>query len=248
MEETRRPTLIVSVQRALHLMEAVASHPGGAPAKQLARQVGLPLATTYHLLRTLVHEGYVLRTADGAYLLGDRVDSLQDDRRTQDRLCRIRTALTSLRDELGAAAYLGRYEDGEIRVVEIADGPRTPRVDLSAGLSETAHATAIGKCLLAQLTPPARRDHLARHPLIGLTPHTITHHAELERRLGSPLALDREEYLLGAGCVAVPVTDASGKTVGAVAVSCSPTKLAKIEASAPRIQAAAARINHALTI
>jgi IclR family acetate operon transcriptional repressor len=248
MEETRRPTLIVSVQRALHLMEAVASHPGGAPAKQLARQVGLPLATTYHLLRTLVHEGYIVRTADGAYLLGDRVDSLQDDRRTQGRLRRIRTALTSLRDELGVAAYLSRYEDGEICVVDIADGPRTPRVDLSAGLSETAHATAIGKCLLAQLPPPARRDHLARHPLIGLTPHTITHHGELERRLGSPLALDREEYLLGTGCVAVPVTDASGKTAGAVAVSCSPAKLAKVEASAPRIRAAAARINRALTI
>ncbi|WP_345437017.1 IclR family transcriptional regulator [Actinoallomurus vinaceus] len=248
MNETRRPTLIVSVQRALHLLEAVASHPGGAPAKQLARQAGLPLATTYHLLRTLVHEGYVVRTSDGSYLLGDRVDSLQDDRRTQDRLVRIRAVLTSLRDELGVAAYLCMYEEGEFRVVDIADGPRTPRVDLSAGLSQTAHATAIGKCVLAQLDPPARREHLARHPLIGLTPHTITHRGELERRLGSPLALDREEYLLGTGCAAVPVTDASGKTVGALAVSCSPARLAKIEACAPRLRTAAARINRALTI
>ncbi|MCO6011212.1 helix-turn-helix domain-containing protein [Actinoallomurus purpureus] len=248
MKETRRPTLIVSVQRALHLMEAVASHPGGAPAKQLARQVGLPLATTYHLLRTLVHEGYLVRTADGAYLLGDRVDSLSGDRRTQDRLARIRETLTSLRDELGVATYLSLYEEGEIRVVDIADGPRTPRVDLSVCLSQAAHATAIGKCVLAQLAPPARRDHLARHPLIGLTPNTITHHGELERRLGSTLAIDREEYLLGTGCAAVPVTDAAGKAVGAVAVSCSPAKLAKIEAFAPHMRAAAARINRALTI
>ncbi|WP_345355037.1 IclR family transcriptional regulator [Actinoallomurus liliacearum] len=248
MKETRRPTLIVSVQRALRLMEAVASHPGGAPAKQLARQVGLPLATTYHLLRTLVHEGYLVRTTEGAYLLGDRVDPLQDDRRAQDRVARIRVELRALRDELGVAAYFSLYEDGEIRVVEIADGPRTPRVDLSVGLSQTAHATAIGKCVLAQLPPLARRDHLSRHPLIGLTPHTITHQGELERRLDSPLALDREEYLLGTGCAAVPVTDAAGETVGAVAVSCSPAKLGKVEAFAPRIRDAAARINLALTI
>ena len=248
MDEIRRPTLIVSVQRALHLMEAVASHPGGAPAKQLARQTGLPLATAYHLLRTLVHEGYIVRTADGAYLLGSRLDSLQDDRRTQDRVARIRDALSDLRDDLGVAAYLSLYEEGEIRVIEIADGPRTPRVDLSVGLSDAAHATAIGKCVLSQLDAPARRDHLARHPLIGLTPNTITHHRELERRLGSPLAVDREEYLLGTGCAAVPVTDAAGKTVGAVAVSCRPSRLARIEAAESRIRAAAARITRALTI
>jgi IclR family transcriptional regulator, acetate operon repressor len=248
MKETRNPTLIISVQRALHLMEAVASHPGGAPAKQLARQVGLPLATAYHLLRTLVHEGYLARTAEGVYLLGDRVDSLPDDRRAQDRLIRIREALRALRDELGVAAYFGLYENGEIRVVEIADGPRTPRVDLSVGLSETAHATAIGKCVLAQLPPVARRDHLARHPLIDLTPNTITHRDELERRLCTTLALDREEYALGTGCAAVPVTDAAGETVGAVAVSCRPARLAKVEAAAPRIRATAARINRALTI
>lgn len=248
MEEIRRPTLIVSVQRALHLMEAVASHPGGAPAKQLARQAGLPLATAYHLLRTLAHEGYIVRTPDGTYILGGRLDALQSDRRAQDRLARVREALTSLRDELGAASYLGLYEEGEIRVIDIADGPRTPRVDLSIGLSQAAHATAIGKCVLAQLDAAARRDHLARNPLIDLTPNTITHRGELEHRLGSPIALDREEYALGTGCAAVPVTDATGTMIGAVAVSCSPAKLPKMEASAPRMRATAARITRAFTI
>jgi hypothetical protein len=30
----------------------VSAHENGAPAKQLARETGLPLATAYHLLRT----------------------------------------------------------------------------------------------------------------------------------------------------------------------------------------------------
>ncbi len=43
----------------------------GAPAKQLARETGLALPTAYHLLRTLVHEGY-LRRDKGLFFLGGR--------------------------------------------------------------------------------------------------------------------------------------------------------------------------------
>lgn len=69
------PTLIGSVQRALRLLEAVGSHSEGAPAKQLAREAGLPLPTAYHLLRTLTHEGY-LRRESGVFVLGDAAGRL----------------------------------------------------------------------------------------------------------------------------------------------------------------------------
>ncbi|KAB2342081.1 IclR family transcriptional regulator [Actinomadura rudentiformis] len=250
MDETRRPTLIASVQRALHLMEAVASHPNGAPAKQLAREAGLPLATTYHLLRTLAHEGYAMRLSDGVWVIGDRVQSLHGQSKTQQLLARIRPALMALRDELGVAAYFGLHEDDEIRIVDIADGPRTPRVDLWVGFDAAAHATAIGKCMLGQLDDERRRDYLARHPLVDLTPHTITDRQQLLRTLAKPsgLSLDREEYALGTGCAAVPVTDATGSVVGALAISCRTSKLPKIEASAHRIQATAARIQRTLSL
>ena len=248
MDEARKPTLIASVQRALHLMEAVAAHPNGAPAKLLAREAGLPLATAYHLLRTLAHEGYVSRLADGVWVLGDRLGALFGESRTQHLLARIRPALVALRDELGVASYFSLHEDGEIRIVDIADGPRTPRVDLWVGFDEAAHATAIGKCVLAQLGEEARRDYLARHPLIDLTPHTITEPRELCRRLSPELSLDREEYAIGTGCVAVPVTDATGSFVGALAISCRVAKLPAIEASVHRMQATAARITRTLSL
>lgn len=241
MKETRRPTLIVSVQRALNLLEAIAAHPGGAPAKQLARQAGLPLATAYHLLRTLVHEGYVTRLDDGVYVLSDRLDTLRDQ---GGALGRIRPPLAELRDRLNAAAYLALYQDGEIKIVDIADGPRAPRVQIWVGFHESAHATALGKCVLAQLDPATRRDYLARHPLLDLTPHTITHEGELERRLDAPLAVDREEYALGTGCAAVPLI---GPLIGTVAVSCDSARLPGIAAAAATLEATAARIVRALT-
>ncbi|HEU5157021.1 MAG TPA: IclR family transcriptional regulator [Streptosporangiaceae bacterium] len=250
MDETRRPTLISSVQRALHLVEAVASHPNGAPAKQLARETRLPLATCYHLLRTLAHEGYVSKLSDGVWILGDRFEALRSQGRTQALLARIRPTMIALRDELNAAAYFGLFEDDEIRIIDIADGPRTPRVDLWVGFDEAAHATAIGKCVLGQLDQDARRDYLSRHPLVDLTPNTVTELSELLRRLEktTELSLDREEYAIGTACAAVPVSAADGNVVGALAVSCRSSRLPKIEASVDRLRRSAARITRTLSL
>ena len=250
MDETRKPTLIASVQRALHLMEAVASHPHGAPAKQLAREARLPLATTYHLLRTLTYEGYVSRMTGGVWVLGDRLDALHGQGRGQQVLARIRPALAELRDDLGTAVYLGVYGEGEIRIVDIADAPRTPRADLWVGLDVAAHATALGKCVLAQLDQESLHDYIARHPLVDLTRNTITDSREFARRLTPELSLDREEYAIGVSCVAVPVSDATGDATGAVmgalAVSCRTGRLSKIEADVPRLRITAARIARGL--
>lgn len=248
MKETRKPTLIVSVQRALHLLEAMASHPSGAPAKQLARESRLPLATTYHLLRTLVHEGYVRKLHDGVFVLGDRLETIPARGRKQTLLSRIRPVLIALRDEMGAAVYFALHDDGAIRIVDIADGPRQPRVDLWVGFEDAAHATALGKCVLSQLGPEARRDYLAGRRLADLTPHTVTNPRELLRHLetSAPLAYDREEYAIGTTCAAVPVTN--GAVVGALAVSCQPNRLPAVEAAADRLHATAARITRTLAL
>ena len=78
-------TLIGSVQRAMRLLEAVADHAYGAPAKQLAREVGLALPTAYHLLRTLTHEGY-LRREKGLFFLGEAAERLSSDAARQKTL------------------------------------------------------------------------------------------------------------------------------------------------------------------
>ncbi|WP_395307951.1 helix-turn-helix domain-containing protein [Mycobacterium sp. AMU20-3851] len=65
--------LVRSLQRGLRIINVVAAQ-GPLCAKPVARQVGLPLPTTYHLLRTLVHDGYLIRLDDGAYVLGGRLD------------------------------------------------------------------------------------------------------------------------------------------------------------------------------
>ncbi|MFJ4328709.1 IclR family transcriptional regulator [Streptomyces tricolor] len=244
------PTLITSVQRAFRLLEAVSEHENGAPAKQLARETGLPLATAYHLLRTLVHDGYVRKLDDGGFVLGDKLDSLHTAGGTQTLLSRVRPTLAALRDELSSAAYLTFYEDGEIRVAEIVDGPRTPRVDLWVGFEDAGHATALGKSVLRELDEDARRDYLSRHHLADLTPRTITSVPELLRRIESPplapAVTDLEEYTLGTVCVAVPVY--RGNTLGSLGVSLPAERQERIQEVRTRLLAIASRVTRGLSL
>ncbi|MFG2788407.1 IclR family transcriptional regulator [Streptomyces sp. NPDC048419] len=244
------PTLITSVQRAFRLLEAVSAHENGAPAKQLARETGLPLATAYHLLRTLVHDGYLRKLGDGGFVLGDRMQTLQTTGRAQALLSRVRPTLAALRDELGAAAYLTFYEDGEIRVAEIVDSPRAPRVDLWVGFEDAGHATALGKSVLRELDEEDRMDYLSRHHLADLTPRTITSLPELLRRLDAPAeapaVTDLEEYALGTVCVAVPVH--SGETLGSLGVSLPVERLHRMPDIRERLIPTAGRVTRGMSL
>ncbi len=214
---TTGPTLIGSVQRALTLLNVVGEADRPLPAKTLARRTGQPLPTTYHLLRTLVHEGYLRRVDGEGYVLGDQVAALSGG--ASGRVARLRPVLEGLHAELGAAVYLSVLDDGEICLVDVVDSLATPRVDLWVGFHDAAHATALGKAVLSALDDAARRNYLGDHDLPDLTPHTVTDRRTLLRQLADThgYAIDREEYALGTACVAAAVPSRS--LVAAIAVS-----------------------------
>ncbi|MFG3282750.1 IclR family transcriptional regulator [Streptomyces sp. NPDC048111] len=214
------PTLIGSVQRALRLLEAVGSHLDGAPAKQLAREAGLPLPTAYHLLRTLTHEGY-LRREHGVFLFGPAVERLARGGVLQNRRSKINESLARWRDSLGVPVYFAVYREGEIEVAGLAETPAAPAVEEWADFRETGHAHAIGQCLLSQLDERSREDHLDRHPVAAITPYTVRDRRALVERLAaterSRLAVERQEYVLGSVCAAIPVE--AGSDPAALAIS-----------------------------
>ena len=233
----REPTLIASVQRALRLLEAVGEHCRGATAKQLARAAGLPLGTTYHLLRTLTHEGYLRRT-EGRFFYGASVDGIgRADGRQADR-ADLRRRMEQIGQELDTAVYYAVYEDGEVRVVDVADAPGRPAVSEWADFKVTANAHAVGQCLLSQLGEQDRQDHFSRHPPVELTPSTVTDRTLLLRRLAaaepSRPVLERQQYALGTVCAAVPIT--VGSAVATMAISLPADRAGELGAKAERLR------------
>ncbi len=208
------------MQRALRLLEAVGAHGDGAPAKQLAREAGLPLPTTYHLLRTLTHEGY-LRRESGVFVLGAAAGRLAGGGLAQKRRSMILDSLAHFRDAVGAPVYFAVYRDGEIEVVGVSDSPGAPAVEEWADFRQTGHAHAIGQCLLGQLDEKARRDYYDRHPVHAVTPYTVRDMQALEARINSlermQPVIERQEYALGTVCAAIPIT--AGDAAATMAIS-----------------------------
>ncbi|WP_369260587.1 IclR family transcriptional regulator [Streptomyces sp. R35] len=247
--EPHPTTLIGSVQRAMRLLEAVASREHGAPAKQLAREAGLALPTAYHLLRTLVHEGY-LRRDKGLFFLGEAAERLSSSGAQQKRRSTVSDALAHWRDSIGAPVYYAIYRDGEIEVMCIADTPGNPAVEEWADFRETGHAHAIGQCLLSQLDEKARRDHLDRYPVQSITPYTVRDNDSLLRRLErtgrmEPV-IERQEYALGTVCAAIPIT--AGSTAGTMAISLPSHQAERLLPAARQLQSEVGRLLGTLAI
>ncbi|MEU8625895.1 IclR family transcriptional regulator C-terminal domain-containing protein [Streptomyces sp. NPDC048669] len=211
-----------SVQYALRVLETVSKHGNGVADDQIARETGLPVGHLASLLLMLRREGYVEQITDGAYVIGASLLLLGSGAaRRQAVEVRLQQALVQLRDSVGAAVYLSRYVDGEIRVTQCADGPGTPAVNEWVDFRSAAHASAIGKCLLTQLDQNGRRDHISRHKTARLTSRTITSEKVLFSKLDSQPAtvpvLDLQEYAVGTVCAAVPLT--AGASAGCLALS-----------------------------
>jgi DNA-binding IclR family transcriptional regulator len=210
-----------SVQYALRVLECVARHTGGVTDVQIARETALPTGHLLPLLLMLRREGYVQQAGGGGYIVGESLVLLGSGDRRQARNDKLRRKLGEIRDSIGAAVYISRYIDGEVKITQYADGPKTPRVNEWVDFRSAAHASAVGKCLLSQLDHDGRRDHFARHKTARLTSRTITNEKVLFRKLDSQPptvpVLDLQEYAVGTVCAAVPIT--AGKSVGCLALS-----------------------------
>ncbi|MER7045753.1 IclR family transcriptional regulator [Streptomyces jumonjinensis] len=234
-----------SVQYVLRVLETVSRHSSGVSDAQIARETGLPAGHLAPLLAMLRREGYVEQITDGAYVIGDSLVLLGSGASRQHALeAKLQDTLAEIRDSVGAAVYLSRYVDGEVRITQYADGPHTPKVNEYVDFRFAAHASALGKCLLTQLDRNGRRDHLARHKITRFTSRTITSEKLLFSKLDSqpptvPM-LDLQEYAVGTVCAAVPLT--AGAAVGCLALSLPIEHAHRLRAAADKLNRKAAPV------
>lgn len=219
--ENRQIAPVYAVQNALRVLESVDAHQHGVTAEQLAREIGVPLDYLTHLLAMLRRERYLGFLPGGGYVIGESLVLLGAANRDQALADKLKAVLNELRDEVGAAVYFSRYDDGEVHIIDFADGPNAPKVNEWVDFRSAAHASAVGKCLLSQLDHDGRREHLSRHRPARLTSRTVVNDrvllTKLERQPATVPTLDLQEYAVGTVCAAIPVT--IGKTVACLALS-----------------------------
>lgn len=207
-------TTLQSVRRALTVLEEIAR---SAPptAKDLATACGLELATTYHLVNTLIDAGYVEKDDRRLFPTGKLVElGSAVERRLRPDPALI-AAIERMTAETGETTYLSEWLRGDVVAVASLEGTHPVRVGIvPAGERGFAHARAAGKSLLA-FGPPERLDVvLRRGELAPRTSTTITDPArllaEIDRIRVDGYAIDHGEFLDDVCCVSAPVLDDSG--------------------------------------
>lgn len=140
---------VQAVERALWLLEAVASADQPPTAPELAVVAGVNRATTWRLLNTLVHFGLVVRDEVTArYSVGAGVLRLAAAA-SGDHLVRVaRPVLEQLADRTGGAAYLEIATRGRLVVLDECRAASPVQIDL-AGLDVPLHCGSVGKLHLA---------------------------------------------------------------------------------------------------
>lgn len=216
---------IQSLARAFAILEQVAGHRDGITLAELCKSVGLHSSTTFHLVRTMVQLGYASQDADSKkYRIGRKVFSLAAGALDENELAnRAPPVLELLTDLTGESSHFAIRSGGDIIIIARTGGAGMFQLVDRAGAVRPANATALGKVLLAALTPAQIERYLEKRELARFTPKTIVEReallAELEQVCRNGIAFDDGEFDAEVRCVAVPVYDFLGRVAGAIGIS-----------------------------
>lgn len=216
-----RPTdLIQSVSRALRILEEVGDSQEGLNAKQIAQRCDIALPTTYHLVRTLTYEGYLVRRPNGLYGLGMEIAGrFRDLMASMHRPPQIHEVLRQLAEVTGHTAYFAQLVDGHVVLTDLVEGPYSPHLeDLVVGWDEGAHATALGKALLSTIPVAKRKALLEELGLRPFTDNTITDEGQLHHEIAVSARVgiftEQQQYRPEACCAAVLVGSGHQGAIG----------------------------------
>jgi len=239
--------LLGTVQRALRVLDYLAEAPGSIPIKTIAAELDLNISSAYHVLNTLLVEGYVARDErSGAFGLGSKAARLGDAyRRAWPELPVVRDIIRDLGAGMNENAYLAVVEGDRVIIADIIESQQRVRIaGLARGYGANLHARALGKAVLAQWDESAVRAHFAAFPPERCTERTIVAHdaiateLELVRRRG--YAEDLEEYCEGVCCIGAPIFR-DGCVFGALSVSIPTFRFRSARTSAREAVLAAAQ-------
>ena len=215
-----------SVEKALQLVEVLASSREPMRLGDLAAACGLPASTTLRLVNTLLLHGYA--NQDPVTLrysltlkfaqIGSQVSSQMDIHNLAHPW------LLELSSRCGESCCLAIEENRQVVYVDVVEGPDGMlKIMQRIGKRAPLYCTGVGKIFLLNDDAASLEQYIAENGLEPLTSHTITTRegllSELDRIGRQGYALDDEECEQGARCVAAGVRDYTGKVVAGISVS-----------------------------
>jgi DNA-binding IclR family transcriptional regulator len=219
------PYIAPPVQRAVRLIRHVAEGHAVLNMSETAKRLRINRTTLLRLLHTLEVEGFVERRPGGAgYQVG--LSFLELGARalfSQDLVQVAIPVLTGLAESLQLSAHLGVRDETDVLYL-VRRTPNTPLAsNIRVGSRLPAHATTMGRMLLAFMAPVEVAALYGGKPLAPFSEHTSTTLdallAQAERDRCAGIAWSDAHFERGISSAAVPVFDFADSPVAAINVS-----------------------------
>ncbi|MDA8289280.1 MAG: IclR family transcriptional regulator [Actinomycetota bacterium] len=215
---------VKSAARTLELVEYLARSGGMHSLRDLHEIFGHPKSSLHALLRTLADAGWVEVDRTGTlYGLGLRallvgMSYIDGD----DAVVSAAGTLNWLAAESTETVHMARLDGRDVVYLATRDASHELRVISRIGHRLPAHATGLGKALLAERSDEELMELLPAR-LEALTPSTITDRSALLEDLAETrqrgYALDRQENTIGVRCMGIALHTTAGVPRDAVSLS-----------------------------
>jgi IclR family transcriptional regulator, pca regulon regulatory protein len=242
--------IIAGLEKGLAVLSLYSQSQDRLTIADAARQAGLSRAAARRVLLTLRHTGYLV--TDGKFFRQTpRVLRLSRGYlEAQSIPEQVQPLLDRIMQQTGESSSAAILDGDEIVYVARSATRRIMSVGLGVGSRLPAHATSMGRALLAFLPETDQKAFLLRAPFPRLTSRTVTDAEGLRRELSKirerGFALVDEELELGLRSIAVPVPEPAGSPLIAVNISVAAAQMSALdmrEKLLPVLQAAIRTMN-----
>jgi IclR family pca regulon transcriptional regulator len=214
------PEFLEALARGLRVIEAFGRDRRQLTLSDAARAVELPRASVRRTLHTLVQLGYA-ETDGRMFKLTPRVLTLAGSYLLSNPLSEIlQPAVERISAEIKEACSTAVLDGDDVVMITHASPNRLMAVSAQIGLRLSAHASSLGRVILAALDDRALDKHLARIKPAKLTPATVTDKSEIRKAIlkarHDGYSLVDQEVELGFRSISVPLRRFDGKVVAAL--------------------------------
>ncbi|MFT5834999.1 MAG: IclR family KDG regulon transcriptional repressor [Cognaticolwellia sp.] len=218
-----------SIQKAFKILERFTLEKPEWGVTELAKAVGSNKSTIYRMLATLEQLGVIRQNTDSdKYSLGLKLFELGNRVKIHASFVKqTHSELEKVAEDIRETVHLAILKNNQVFYIDKAESPQGLAMSTNIGTYRAAHATSLGKVLLAFIPNSSLEVSinklLINNSLPKITNHTITEKSTLITALqkvkNQGYAIDREEFEIGLICVAIPVFNQKNEVVASLSAS-----------------------------
>ena len=251
------PYKLASLTRGLSVLALFTREQPTLSLSEIITSTGLSKSTAFRIAITLKDLGYLERSRENKrFSPGPKVLNLGFTALSSLELRRVARPITErLAHQVGYTVSLAILDGMDVVYIDLVQPSAALGVNLDLGMRIPAHATSLGKAIMAFLPQQELDCRLHGAQLERCTPYTIADHASLQsnleivRELG--YSCNDEEWVLGLRSTGAPILNARGEAVASIncAVPADMVSRIKLESDiSPKVSRAALNISQALDV